>query len=529
MRFSQLTEQDKKLISNYINDLADIEGANHKASLEEILRFWNMAKKNLYELLGRNLIISKKVQFTEPIAERKEKVYHMLQQKTARIFYDEMMNICRKGRFEPTSETDEIHRHAHYTLIRLFSEQGLATNSYPWDDKFPLPDGKVLSIPRGSKPIRAIGKIAAAYGIPGFEELRINHSQILNQKQLKGELCLSIHPLDYMTMSDNNSDWSSCMSWQEGGGYRRGTVEMMNSPWVIVAYLKSKEDMEVIGGMWNNKKWRTLIIATPDFISSIKGYPYQNDELTAAAISWIAELGRANLNWRIAEKIYTYQHNSYFITDAGNQLKFHMHTQGFMYNDFGSVDHQCAIDPDFAGICEFNYGDIVNCMDCGKVCNDSTLEEGSLVCDECSGFACYCACCDNGIYVNDNVFYIYDGEIALCENCYEEETSMDLLTKERVLSGELRSLTLSSSNKAGEWGTCCDQEIYILNDIDFYSQTTWNHYFKISEPRVVVHNYKDGIWHGNNWYVCVEDCTPEGLKLFGLNSQEDVDNYLNAE
>lgn len=28
------------------------------------------------------------------------------------------------------------------------------------------------------------------------------------------------------------------MSWRDNGGYRRGTVEMMNSSMVIVAYLK---------------------------------------------------------------------------------------------------------------------------------------------------------------------------------------------------------------------------------------------------------------------------------------------------
>ena len=47
-------------------------------------------------------------------------------------------------------------------------------------------------------------------------------------------------------MSDNNSGWESCMSWRNNGCYRRGTVEMMNSPYVIVAYLMLEELVSVL-------------------------------------------------------------------------------------------------------------------------------------------------------------------------------------------------------------------------------------------------------------------------------------------
>ena len=76
--------------------------------------------------------------------------------------------------------------------------------------------------------MRVLSKIATAYNLPGFEDFRIAQSLVTNQANLKGYITLSIHPLDYMTMSDNNCGWDSCMSWQEEGCYRQGTVEMMN-------------------------------------------------------------------------------------------------------------------------------------------------------------------------------------------------------------------------------------------------------------------------------------------------------------
>ena len=72
-----------------------------------------------------------------------------------------------------------------------------------------------------------------------WEEIRLAHSQIFNTNKMTGTLCLSIHPLDYATASDNDNGWSSCMSWRDDGCYRMGTVEMMNSPMVICAYFAS--------------------------------------------------------------------------------------------------------------------------------------------------------------------------------------------------------------------------------------------------------------------------------------------------
>jgi hypothetical protein len=108
-------------------------------------------------------------------------------------------------------------------------------------------------------------------------------------------------------MSDNDNDWSSCMSWTNEGCYHIGTVEMMNSNNVIVAYIKSsspycfdkdKEDLELV---WNNKKWRQLIYVTKDIIVSGKPYPYASKDVSITAIEELKKMAEKNLSWT-----YTY-------------------------------------------------------------------------------------------------------------------------------------------------------------------------------------------------------------------------------
>ena len=115
---------------------------------------------------------------------------------------------------------------------------------------------------------------------------------------MDGELCLSIHPMDYMTMSDNDNNWQSCMNWMNNGDYRLGTVECMNSPYVLVAYLHNPNHSMSIGPYeWNSKHWRELFIIHPEMISEVKGYCFQDENLTNTILMWIKELAHNNLDW----------------------------------------------------------------------------------------------------------------------------------------------------------------------------------------------------------------------------------------
>ena len=92
-------------------------------------------------------------------------------------------------------------------------------------------------------------------------ELQDLYSTYQTQKTLTGKLCLSIHPLDYISISNNAHGWRSCHALD--GEYCAGNLNYMQDTTTIVAYIKSDKDMQIEGFpedvLWNSKKWRMLI------------------------------------------------------------------------------------------------------------------------------------------------------------------------------------------------------------------------------------------------------------------------------
>jgi hypothetical protein len=334
----------------------------------------------------------------------------------------------------------------YYNLRDLFDTRALAENTVNRNSyTLPMADGHILQISHGAKPVKALGKLAKAYNEEAyklFEAFRLEHSQVLNVKALKGTLCLSIHPLDYMTMSDNMSDWNSCMSWTDCGSYRRGTVEMMNSPMVVVGYLKSdKNYYPCCDCCWNDKRWRSLFVVHNDVVISIKGYPYCHDELSQTCVNWLSELVSENTGTKYhkAVKIDYCTEQELF----GHRIRLDPHANGAMYNDFGCSIHWGALrqfteEDDYLIRLNFNYcGDSV-CMCCGAV-EPYFEEEGYLCCSNCEdqcedGYdRYYCYECDCSLY-EDEIHWI--GDNAYCYHCATNLAYYCYLTEEWVFKEE---------------------------------------------------------------------------------------------
>jgi hypothetical protein len=59
--------------------------------------------------------------------------------------------------------------------------------------------------------------------------------QLMKLKPTEGYLVLSIHPIDYITMSESGYNWDSCQSIN--GDFAAGTVALMSDYCTIVAYI----------------------------------------------------------------------------------------------------------------------------------------------------------------------------------------------------------------------------------------------------------------------------------------------------
>lgn len=387
------------------------------AEISHILRFWNENKQFLFELFGNELILEKEVNIQYPeeiLLEEMEDVLHQ-EDKFISKMYDFIYEL-------PTEFN---------SLYKLFDPENLIHNVYNGDTlKLPYTSEngtiKHLIIPKGCKIIKILSKIACIFNLDGFEEFRLKHSRVLNKKTFKGTICLSIHPLDYMTMSDNDCDWDSCMSWKNEGDYRLGTVEMMNSPYIIVAYLKSKTNMDLFDDgttEWNNKRWRQLFMVSDKMMFGIKGYPYNDDILTDTVLNYLLEL------FNKSKPDCSFFNDKFIIKNKKDNTFFdkHIHLSfnfNVMYNDIYGK-HLCYITKEFYDNIE-NYGAMfrmnlsgeTECMFCGEdwTLSYNQLDTNFLCCPDCSGVI---RCPECGDFVRyDEMHELNDGSL-ICDICFD--------------------------------------------------------------------------------------------------------------
>lgn len=420
-------------------------------------KFWQPAKsKYLYKLLGNQFIISKPVTYNRATRDIENDAAEMLRNHSQFVTaYNDIVYYLATNQL--------ISDSVYLAMSHMVSSANLATNLTISNFELNLPNmSKSLKITSGTKIMKALGKVVEAIKdytkfcchehlrtldlSDAFEKVRLAHSLVLNQKTLKGKLCLSIHPLDYATASDNECGWSSCMSWQEEGCYRLGTVEMMNSPMVVSVYLASdKAYMDIGGEEWNSKKWRAWAIVTKDIILMNRNFPYENEELNRIALRWLKELAETNLGWQ-------YEHcDKYF-----DELNICFETN-YMYNDVCS-DMPYVIRPNYDYHVDkyINFSGKAQCMCCG---DEIEFDEDNrddfaadLCCGECTSkdriycSECGCLICDDDIYYDDN------GN-AYCCDCYNDKYTQCWECSSNVLRDDAYTLCIETTEDyRGELG-----------------------------------------------------------------------------
>ena len=421
--YEALTKEDKEKILAYLemNEIQpDSKFETEEEYLSTILQYWAKNKQTLYEAFGEKLIISKNFLYQKPYAELYSEMSHKVSDyKFIKDYYsfwnkrDRMCQYpyCLRENLYALAYPETLAHNAFNPYTPIFDEQEA-------DLKLTLPSGKVLDFKsyKNAKPLRILATLNKEFQISSeeaFEEFRLFHSMVHNQKKVSGVLNLSIHPLDYMTMSDNCENWSSCMSWLQNGEFRSGTIEMMNSPCVVVAYISSdKNHLEIAPDLtWNSKKWRQLFIVDKNAIASIKAYPYRNDELAQMVIEWIKDIVP-----------YSYTNDLYNFGNGcpikGTYINFY--ADGHMYCDFSSsLNHWGYFSKEVFELPRFylDYSGELNCMECGELVDlDETLE-GSLVCDRCDENASVYYCEDCGRRLSRGERYYNNYGSCYCEDC----------------------------------------------------------------------------------------------------------------
>lgn len=455
--------------------------------MREYLEDWFNAKNNyLFDLFNNKLIIKKKVVFTEPTysirkkinenildtKDWKDNVVAPMKRLLCALFFDRSFYPVL---FSSATEEERqwvldhaVEEEWCSSVFSIFASTAVFANNAigAGHAAVLIPRktnhiAKKLAITANEKPFKAISSLihlleislknTCFYNQEDFDDLRaalekfrIIHSQCLNRKTIRGNLCFSIHPLDYMTMSHNGYNWESCMTWTlPHGDYCLGTIEMLNSPNVVVVYLEGDEEWYPTNSnwTWSNKKWRELFIVTENVISGIKGYPYQSNELTDEALRTLRDLCQNKFDW-------SYQDTIYDTSEDGTSLRpladsYFTFSTFVMYNDTENNDFRYLLAEEYDFdisrhpeiIANFNhriyisYSGEARCLKCGTVLTDEYDSAdypapSSFYCDECDDRH-YCEDCGCVLHSNDDYAYNIDGAwycnecVHFCEVCDE--------------------------------------------------------------------------------------------------------------
>lgn len=496
----ELTTEDKEKIGAYI-DLYGSFGLERK-SVDELLSVWAKNKTKLYHWLGNSLRvqfpfvnedilkqdISKKIcktfsyydtkydnalrniynKFREYYKEEsngKDKYFQKIAEENKESL-SALPSWCYYLSIGGEIEKEKIRNRLRSFIDNIFSEHNFINGTFDMGDckKITITaDGKKYQFQNGEKIWKTLKKLHQifpdAITDKEFEDARILYSTWLNDKK-KGYLTISIHPLDFMTMSDNDSKWKSCMSWKDQGCYRIGTIEMMNSNNVFCAYYTSKkEDTGFSFGNyeWNDKKWRGLVIATKDIIVANKAYPYCSKETNIAIIDKIKELAKENMGYTYEFGPELYKDMDHIMTDCylddvsnsiankskGLRKNIYFKTVG-MYNDMlhniDNYEYWCYRNKVKTKKL-ISYSGKSECMCCGKtdilkyIGRDEGFNNyrnvGSTLCKKCEDLAT-CPNCGRFAGAN-NVKIIYDGkEQTFCKACGSSIISCPICNKNYV-------------------------------------------------------------------------------------------------
>ena len=359
---------------------------------------WEENKKQfLFSLLRQQLIYSVPTE----VSMTEEELYYKIKESGVRYtlqqqFKPEFARILTTM----SSELDENEKIIEKCLFDLLNINILARQRIEKDYTFNW-NGKRVKFNKGTK----VTKLFRFFVNESELDILIKkYATIFNQKTIKGDLCLSVHPLDYFSVSDNQCGWNSCFSVHDGS-YRISTTGLLTSPNTMVAYLSS-EDVEYeaynMSMTWNNKKWRTYVTMSHDQKTFHIGreYPYSNPALRQKVVEMIADL--TGLEYQEVDR------------------EIYINTPDAFYNDGFYHLYEATNIEDDEHIDELDIAEDCYCMECGTTYD---LEGVNGICcischPEChEDYIGTCTLCDTHIFDYEDYTYVSSCGEYVCECC----------------------------------------------------------------------------------------------------------------
>lgn len=324
------------------------------------------------------------------------------------------------------------------------------------------------NIPEGMKLIKAFKFFES--NKQALRDMQDIASQMIQENKVKGTLCFSVHPLDFLSSSENTYNWRSCHALD--GEYRAGNLSYMVDSTTFMVYLKGADNTYLSAFpstvKWNSKKWRMLLHTSEDDRLMFAGrqYPFSSksgiDLVLNIYNNFMTETSygttRKYYGWR-ADYIDSYVP---FDADAMDDVRI-LETRYLIIRDrLAAIDDIVVAAP-----CTLNYNDIlcstcykypyyavlnswewfsvdyykehpiviggeIPCVHCG---NELIRDPETMRCDDCErdygyeendnyGHCENCGCriyYDDAYYVNDEYIcdHCFNNDCFVCDHCGE--------------------------------------------------------------------------------------------------------------
>lgn len=342
---------------------------------EDYLRQASLARSNLANLFPNGIY---ETPISIPLAEETSLDHFRRTQTTNITSLRQIITLLAPIYLTPES-ADWFRRH----LYLIISEEIIYRNLIPAVGTLQFKDSHTLKLDGRRKFFKFANQFLTLCGnntvdLSLVEEIRLAQSQVSSNRILKGTLRISTRPEDFLSLSEDTSNWTSCLAMtSHRGDYRAGCLEMMTSPYTILATVESN----------HRKYWRQIILLTPYAIIALRGYPYTAPQVTSQILSLVAAAAKRSLDWDYDPQL-CYSKSSEFAFPGGS---LYLSTER-MYNDSYLGGYYLIGKPLPSPTYEINYSGTAYCLSCGAPLELDIGYESEVLCPSCSHRR-VCSCC----------------------------------------------------------------------------------------------------------------------------------------
>lgn len=285
----------------------------------------------------------------------------------------------------------------------------------------------------GQKTSRVIGRLCSHFGIDRHREYNKVFARLadaFNPLLVQKTGVLSVHPCDFLEMSNRDNTWESCHGL-ERGGYQAGCLSYLADS-VTMIFFTVDDDVK------NNfhkhpKRARQIFCYTDNLLLQSRLYPSDNDDECEQYRGLVQKvmadcLGAPNL-WTI--KVNPDETGAYFTTAGGSH-----HYQDYNYYRRVSLikgaerhGNLCIGHPSLCVCCgqpsphrnsiKCNCDNLVVCAECGQTTSVSNARyhDGAYYCNACLHI---CASCHSTVHTDMFPAFNREGRmVEVCAECYQ--------------------------------------------------------------------------------------------------------------